>query len=91
MKQIGSDNQVIYESAHAMEKISLNDLVRDFIIVRNRTLDIFKPLRIEDAVIQSHTFGSPPNWHLAHVSWFFHKILERYGRRLTQTYDDPLT
>ena len=90
MKQIGSDNEAIYKSAHAVEQISLNDLVRDFIIVRNRTLDIFKPLRIEDAVIQSHTFGSPPNWHLAHVSWFFHKILERYGRRLAQTYDDPI-
>src|SRR6478672_7958464 len=87
MKQIGSNNEAIYESSHAMENISLNDLVRDFIIVRNRTLDIFKPLKIEDAVIQSHTFGSPPNWHLAHVSWFFHKILERYGRTLTQTSD----
>jgi len=90
MKQIGSNNEAIYESTHAMENISLNDLVRDFIIVRNRTLDIFKPLKIEDAVIQSHTFGSPPNWHLAHVSWFFHKILERYGRTLTQTSDHPI-
>ena len=90
MKQIGSNNEAIYESTHAMENISLNDLVRDFIIVRNRTLDIFKPLKIEDAVIQSHTFGSPPNWHLAHVSWFFHKILERYGRWLTQTSDHPI-
>src|SRR6478672_4223357 len=90
MKQIGSNNEAIYESSHAMENISLNDLVRDFIIVRNRTLDIFKPLKIEDAVIQSHTFGSPPNWHLAHVSWFFHKILERYGRTLTQTSDHPI-
>ena len=62
MKQIGSDNQVIYDYTHAMENIKSNDLMRDFIIVRNRTLYIFKPLRIEDAVIQSHTFGSPPNW-----------------------------
>ncbi|HEY7080040.1 MAG TPA: ergothioneine biosynthesis protein EgtB [Nitrososphaeraceae archaeon] len=89
MKQIGSSNEAIYESSHIEENISLDDLVRDFTIVRKRTLDIFKPLKIEDAVIQSHTFGSPPNWHLAHVSWFFHKILERYGRT-TQAIDDPI-
>src|SRR5215475_11368600 len=90
MNQIRSDNEAIYESSHTKQNISLDDLVRDFVIVRKRTLDIFKPLKIEDAVVQSHTFGSPPNWHLAHVSWFFHKILERYGRSLIQTSDDPI-
>ena len=90
MKQIESDNEAMYQSANALENISLNDLVRDFTMVRKRTLDIFKPLKIEDAVIQSHAFGSPPNWHLAHVSWFFHKILERHGRTLIQTYNDPI-
>ena len=43
-------------------------------------MDIFKPLRIEDAVIQANDFGSPPNWHIAHVTWFFHQVLNRYGR-----------
>jgi ergothioneine biosynthesis protein EgtB len=42
-------------------------------------MELFKPLNIEDAVVQSSTFGSPPNWHIAHVSWFFQKILEKYG------------
>ena len=45
-------------------------------------MDLFKPLKIEDAVIQSNVFGSPPNWHLAHVTWFFHKILEKYGEKI---------
>lgn len=89
MKQIESSNEAIFESSHIKENIRLDDLIRDFIIVRKRTVDLFKPLRIEDAVIQSHTFGSPPNWHLAHVSWFFHKILERYGR-IIQVIGDPI-
>ena len=43
-------------------------------------MDIFKPLQVEDAVIQANEFGSPPNWHIAHVTWFFHQILNKYGR-----------
>jgi len=39
---------------------------------------LFKPLRIEDAVMQSDAFGSPANWHISHVTWFFQKILEKY-------------
>ena len=58
------------------------DLLSQFIEVRTKTLELFKPLNIEDAVIQSSTFGSPPNWHIAHVSWFFHKILEKYGEKI---------
>jgi len=28
--------------------------------------------------MQSDPFGSTPNWHIAHVTWFFQKILEKY-------------
>ncbi|MDF0679441.1 MAG: DinB family protein [Candidatus Nitrosocosmicus sp.] len=55
--------------------------------VRNTTLELFSPLDIEDAVIQSSDFGSPPNWHIAHVTWFFHKILEKYSKSYNN-YDD---
>src|SRR5215211_2431459 len=58
----------------------LNDIANEFTEVRKNTMDIFSPLDIEDAVIQSSNFGSPPNWHIAHVTWFFQKILEKYGR-----------
>jgi ergothioneine biosynthesis protein EgtB len=64
---------------------STQNLVSDFSEVRKATLDLFKPLRIEDAVIQSDPFGSPPNWHIAHVTWFFHKVLEKYDQ---QTLED---
>lgn len=50
--------------------------------VRETTLLIFEPLSVEDAVMQSDPFGSPPNWHLAHVTWFFQKVLEKYGFKI---------
>jgi hypothetical protein len=53
----------------------VEDLIAEFTEVRKLTDNLFKTLSIEDAVIQSDTFGSPPNWHIAHVTWFFHKIL----------------
>ena len=61
---------------------STEGLVSDFIHVRNATLDLFRPLRIEDAVMQSDSFDSPANWHIAHVTWFFHKVLEKHGEKL---------
>ena len=58
---------------------SLEELIEEFTTVRKNTINLFKPLKIEDAVIQSNDFGSPPNWHIAHVTWFFQKLLEKYG------------
>ena len=60
----------------------VQDLISEFIEVRKLTDDLFKTLSSEDAVIQSNPFGSPPNWHIAHVTWFFHKVLSKYGERL---------
>src|ERR687888_2219468 len=62
---------------------SIQNLLAQFTHVRNKTLELFKPLNIEDAVVQSSTFGSTPNWHIAHVTWFFQKILEKYGEQIT--------
>ena len=63
------------------------DLASDFVRVRDATMELFRPLSIEDAVMQSHVFGSPPNWHLAHVTWFFHKVLEKHGEKLVEESD----
>jgi ergothioneine biosynthesis protein EgtB len=60
---------------------SLEELIKEFTTVRKNTINLFKPLKVEDAVIQSNDFGSPPNWHIAHVTWFFQKILEKYGNK----------
>ena len=60
----------------------IEDLLADFIKVRKNTLNLFRPLKIEDAVVQSNVFGSPPNWHLAHVTWFFQKMLQKHGEEI---------
>ncbi|HEX9678213.1 ergothioneine biosynthesis protein EgtB [Nitrososphaera sp.] len=61
------------------------DLLDEFEQVRKDTMELFEPLGIEDAVIQSDTFGSPPNWHIAHVTWFFQKVLEKHGAGLADS------
>ena len=60
----------------------LEEIWSEFQRVRETTLSIFEPLSVEDAVMQSDPFGSPPNWHLAHVTWFFQKVLEKYGVKI---------
>ena len=61
---------------------SVDQLLSEFTQVRKKTMQLFKPLRIEDAVMQSDSFGSPANWHIAHVTWFFQKLLEKHGAML---------
>ncbi len=46
--------------------------------VRARTLEIVAPLEIEDFVIQTAEFMSPPRWHIGHTSWFFETVLQKY-------------
>ena len=46
--------------------------------VRARTLEIVAPLEIEDYVIQTAEFMSPPRWHIGHTSWFFETVLRKY-------------
>ena len=46
--------------------------------VRARTLEIVAPLEIEDYVIQTAEFMSPPRWHIGHTSWFFETVLRKF-------------
>jgi ergothioneine biosynthesis protein EgtB len=46
--------------------------------VRARTMQIVAPLEIEDYVIQTAEFMSPPRWHIGHTSWFFETLLQSY-------------
>ncbi|HYW73776.1 MAG TPA: ergothioneine biosynthesis protein EgtB [Pyrinomonadaceae bacterium] len=61
----------------AIDPISSNiaDLYQS---VRARTLEIVGPLEIEDYVIQTAEFMSPPRWHIGHTSWFFETVLQKY-------------
>ncbi|HYY67017.1 MAG TPA: DinB family protein, partial [Nitrososphaeraceae archaeon] len=63
-----------------VEPKALQEIVQEFGEVRKTTMDLFTPLQPEDAVIQASEFGSTPNWHIAHVTWFFHQLLNKYGR-----------
>jgi ergothioneine biosynthesis protein EgtB len=57
-------------SAIATETV---DLFRE---VRARTMQIVEPLEIEDYVVQTAPFMSPPRWHIGHTSWFFELLLK---------------
>src|ERR1043166_2816032 len=46
--------------------------------VRSRTIEIVAPLEIEDYVIQTAEFMSPPRWHIGHTSWFFETVLQKF-------------
>ncbi len=54
---------------------SLADLYKQ---VRARTMEIVAPLEIEDYVIQTADFMSPPRWHIGHTSWFFETVLQAH-------------
>jgi formylglycine-generating enzyme required for sulfatase activity len=57
------------------ESTSISDLYQQ---VRARTLQIVAPLEIEDYVVQTAEFMSPPRWHIGHTSWFFETVLQKY-------------
>jgi ergothioneine biosynthesis protein EgtB len=54
----------------------VRDMIDLFRAVRSRTMRIVKPLEIEDYVIQTAPFMSPPRWHIGHTSWFFELLLK---------------
>jgi len=54
---------------------SISDLYKQ---VRARTMQIVAPLEIEDYVIQTAEFMSPPRWHIGHTSWFFETVLQAH-------------
>src|SRR5689334_11530800 len=54
------------------DSVSIAELYKQ---VRARTMQIVAPLEIEDYVIQTADFMSPPRWHIGHTSWFFETLL----------------
>lgn len=53
-------------------------LVESFHQVRSQTMEIVAPLEVEDYVVQTAPFMSPPKWHLGHTSWFFEMLLKEF-------------
>lgn len=67
--------------------MSRTQLTSLYTAVRARTLEIVAPLEIEDYVIQTAEFMSPPRWHIGHTSWFFETVLQKFQPGY-QTYSD---
>jgi ergothioneine biosynthesis protein EgtB len=61
----------------AFEKDS-SKMFNQFMEVRRQTIELVETLEIEDFVIQTDTFMSPPRWHIGHVSWFFDRLLSEH-------------
>ena len=57
------------------DTVSITELYQQ---VRARTMQIVAPLEIEDYVIQTAEFMSPPRWHIGHTSWFFETVLQAH-------------
>lgn len=59
----------------------MESLAKRFLETRSYTTQIFKPLSIEDYIIQPMEIVSPPKWSLGHTTWFFEVfILLKYSK-----------
>src|SRR5215813_9269143 len=59
----------------------IKNLIAMYKNVRSETMRIVEPLEIEDYVIQTAPFMSPPRWHIGHTTWFFEMLLKNYQPR----------
>ncbi|MFZ6665760.1 ergothioneine biosynthesis protein EgtB [Peijinzhouia sedimentorum] len=50
-------------------------MLERFKTIRDYTVNICKPLEIEDHIVQPSMDVSPPKWHLAHTTWFFEEFI----------------
>jgi formylglycine-generating enzyme required for sulfatase activity len=78
---------LVAQKSSASETERLTSLYQS---VRARTLEIVAPLEIEDYVIQTAEFMSPPRWHIGHTSWFFETVLQKYQPGYTTYREDFL-
>ena len=53
----------------------MNTLLEQFLVTRQRSVDLCAPLEKEDYIPQPVDFVSPPKWHLAHITWFFEEMI----------------
>ena len=59
----------------------VSDLIASFKNTREKTLELCKPLKRDDYMVQATPDTSPPKWHLGHTTWFFETfILEPFAK-----------
>lgn len=66
----------------------MQDLLQFYLVTRNQTEALCKPLKTEDYTPQSAEFASPPKWHLAHTTWFFEEMILKSYVENYQVFDD---
>ena len=72
-----------------MDNLSQASLADDFRRVRAASLELCRTLEPEDTVVQSMPDVSPTKWHLAHVTWFFERmVLEAFSPDYRRCNDD---
>ncbi|AZB29782.1 ergothioneine biosynthesis protein EgtB [Chryseobacterium balustinum] len=54
---------------------SITNWAEKYLEIRNYSVEICKPLEIEDYVVQPIVDVSPPKWHLGHTTWFFETFI----------------
>lgn len=68
----------INDIEHSLTGVASGDMFIQFKKVRRMTIELCEPLEIEDYVVQTENFMSPPRWHLGHVTWFYDQLLKKY-------------
>lgn len=77
MKRILDMRQRLDEQTNNLE----DDLWYDFVHTRSRTLQLTENIEMDDFVVQTATYMSPPKWHIGHVSWLFEVIMSRIDKK----------
>ncbi len=57
-----------------------NQMLVQFMEIRNKTMDLVKNLEKDDFVVQSAPFTSPPKWHIGHTSWIYEVIMSKINK-----------
>lgn len=58
-----------------MKTEDMNRFIKQFQDIRKQTIELCKPLAIEDFVAQPVSEVSPPKWHLGHSTWFYEALV----------------
>ncbi|MCL4438708.1 MAG: ergothioneine biosynthesis protein EgtB [Candidatus Thermoplasmatota archaeon] len=61
----------------AVNSERISGLEKIYQTVRNKTMELVRPISRDDFMVQSIPQASPPKWHLAHTTWFFDRFILR--------------
>jgi ergothioneine biosynthesis protein EgtB len=72
------EEKLTAQTTRIRKTTEIEEIVSLFNQVRRNTMRIVAPLEIEDYVVQTAEFMSPPRWHIGHTSWFFETLLQNH-------------